>query len=392
VKDRQSLTIFIVVIVALLLVGFFCYTQLEIVPATTWQRASKEARANEYLALDRWLEGVGYTIRSASVGGVEAILKGPEKTIFIENSRFNWLNKERLLPWIEEGGRMIVSLDVPPSDSLGKFMETLGVKRIDSSLNSFYEDDSDDSKNPEDSDNSKNPNGSPSGNKLPEITKIPPVENPLYFDWQTSFAVMEETSIADRILLMGDKSGNIKLVKLELGKGWAVFTGKAYFLHNYGLNRGDHAALARELFLAENVGQNILFIRMLNGERHLLGNLAERGNPTAMAVSLALLIIAGFWMVIPSFGRYTAEPERPGKPLRERFLAEGRFLAKYRALGKYVEIYRRELEQRNRIRGIATSFSKAPLQEIPSAVLPLSLGEFIKEQALLSKQLEELNS
>jgi len=360
--------------IALLLVGAFCYTQLEIVPATTWQRASKEARTNEYLALDRWLEGVGCTIRNASVGGVGAVLKGPEKTVFIENSRFNWLNKEQLLPWIEEGGRLIVSLDVPPGDSLNKFMETFGVKLIDRSRNTLFEDDEDDPENPDQAS---------SGNKTSEIIKIPPKEDPLYFDWQTSFAVTEETSAADRIFLMGDKSGNIKLVKLELGKGWMVFTGRALFLHNYSLHRSDHAALARELFCAENSGQDILFIRMMNGERHLLGNLAERGNPTALAVSLALLIVAGFWMVIPSFGRYKPEPERPGKPLRERFLAEGRFLAKYHALGKYSEVYRRELEQRNRSRGIDVKF--------PPAVLSISLGEFIKEQELLSKQLEELN-
>jgi len=354
--------IFIVVLVALLLVGAFCYTQLEIVPATTWQRASKEVRANEYLALDRWLESAGCGTRSAAVGGVEAILKGPEKTVFIENSRFNWLNKEQLLPWIEEGGRLIVSLDVPPSDSLGGFMETLGVTRIEYS---YYEDESDDRKNADDL-----------------IIKTLPEENPVYFDWQTSFVVTEETS-ADRILFMGDKYGNIKLVKIELGAGWAVFTGKTYFLQNYSLQRSDHAALARELFLSDGVAQDILFIRMLSGERHLLGNLAERGNPTALAVSIALLIIAGFWMVIPSFGRYKPEPERPGKPLRERFLAEGRFLAKYHALGKYSEVYRRELEQRNRSRGI-----EAPL---PPAVLSITLREFIKEQELLSKQLEELN-
>jgi len=376
VKDRQSLTVFIVVMIALFLAGIFCYTQLEIVPATTWQKASKEARANEYLALDRWLEGLGHTIRSASVGGVEAVLKGPEKTIFIENSRFNWLNREQLLPWIEEGGRLIVSLNVPPGDDLREFMETFGVKLLDASPNSFYEDDSDDAENPEDSDDI--------------ITKLPPMENPPDFDWDVSFAVAEKTSAADKFFLMGSKYGGIRLVKLELGLGWVVFTGEAFFLNNYGLHSSENAALARELFLADGSEQNILFIRMLSGERHLLGNLAERGNPTALAISIALLIIAGFWMVIPSFGRCKAEPERPGKPLRERFLAEGRFLAKYRALGKYSEVYRRELEQRNRSRGIETPLSGNPLPENPSAVLPLSLGEFIKEQELLSKQLEEL--
>jgi len=370
VKDRQSLTIFIVVMVALFLAGAFCYTQLEIVPATTWQRASKEARANEYLALDRWLESIGCTIRSASVGGVEAILKGPEKTIFIENSRFNWLNKEQLLPWIKEGGRLIVSLDVPPGDSLSAFMETFGVKQIDRSHNSFYTEDSDD------------PDQGSSGDKPPAIIEIPPEEDSPSFDWSMSFAVTEETSAADRIFFMGNKYGSIKLVKLELGKGWVVFTGKTYFLHNFDLHDSGHAALARELFCAGDSEPNILFIRMLSGERHLLGNLAERGNPAALAVSIALLVIAGFWMVIPSFGRYKPEPERPGKPLRERFLAEGRFLAKYRALGKYSEVYRRELEQRNRSRGIEAS--------LPPAVLSITLGGFIKEQELLSKQLEEL--
>ena len=38
--------------------------------------------------------------------------------------------------------------------------------------------------------------------------------------------------------------------------------------------------------------------------------------------------------------------EKPGKPIRERFLAEGRFLKSYSALNLYSETYMKEIKRR----------------------------------------------
>ena len=100
-------------------------------------------------------------------------------------------------------------------------------------------------------------------------------------------------------------------------------------------------------------------------------------------------------MTLPSFGRYRPAPEKPGKPLHERFLAEGRFLKKNLALGKYIECYEKEIEQRNRIKGIVPAAASMQLSSgtnAADAVLPLreiSFPQFIKEQKILTEQLKK---
>jgi hypothetical protein len=148
-------------------------------------------------------------------------------------------------------------------------------------------------------------------------------------------------------------------------------------------------SLTAELFFSADKS-GVLFIRGLSGDRQLLGNLAERGNPAALGISIALLIIAGFWMAIPVFGRYRPTPEKLGKPLRERFLAEGRFLKKNRALGKYIETYKKELEHKNRSRGIVSG-ADSSAADSASAEQAITFAQFIKEQKSLTEQLEKLN-
>jgi hypothetical protein len=46
--------------------------------------------------------------------------------------------------------------------------------------------------------------------------------------------------------------------------------------------------------------------------------------------------------VIPLFGRPQRDDERPGKPLRERFLAEALFLKRFGALESYLAFYVKE--------------------------------------------------
>jgi hypothetical protein len=408
-KDRQSLMVFFVILGVLFLAGILCYTQLEIVPDTVWEAPSREARTNQYLALERWLVQLGYGVRAVSVGSVETVLQGPEKTVYIENSQFNWADKDQLIPWLFGGGRLIVSLNASSDGRLAEFMETLGgIQEIHRWMYTDDEEQVDDTGE----DDGEEKNG---GDKEDQyaITKIQPQENPPSFSWATRFKVnrqniqndsglgdseqgdlcLGDSGLGDRVLVMGDEYGAIKLVKVELGKGWAVFTGEANFLYNFYLDHSENANLAGELFFAQGnqevlqpagTGAGILFIRMMSGKRHLLGNLAERGNPLALAVSLTLLVITGFWMAVPVFGRFRPEPERPGKPLRERFLAEGRFLAKYHALGKYIDVYKKELEQQSRSRGIEVI--------LPPTVLSPGFADFIKEQQLLSEQLNHFQN
>ena len=190
----------------------------------------------------------------------------------------------------------------------------------------------------------------------------------------------------------------IVFVSLEMGKGSITVTGDVPFLYSTNLRKKPNAELAGTLFLNDPGG--VLLIRNAENEKHLFGSLAERGNPFALLVSAVVLAAAGFWMVIPLFGRFRHVPARPGKPLRERFLAEGRFLLKYGALDKYLSVYGAELEQRRRVRGTGTvpdevsvntaAGTKGTTGAAKTARKKPSLRDFMKSQAEYIAGLEEL--
>ena len=361
----------------ILLTGIFCYTWLEIVPSTRWEGPSREVRANQYFALEKWLRESDRPLRTLSEGNMDTILKGPEKIIFVEASRFTW-NKdlEMLIPWLREGNRLIISLDTYLNYRLKDFMGLLGLKTLN------YDDNEE--------------NAFISETKLSEEGSGEhenPAEN-IYFDSEISFIKSEtEESIAHEIYVI-NQYGKTKLVKYKIGKGELIFTGKANFLKNYSLRLNGNAKLASLLFFDEIPSltpheSGVLFIRSLSGNRHLFGNIAERGNPLAMLVSAVLLVIIGGWMVIPVFGRYKTTAEKPGKPLRERFLAEGRFLKKNHALGKYIETYEKETEQRKRSRGLPYT-SEASFGDSADREWSGTFNQFLRRQKTLIEQLEQL--
>ncbi|MCL1927595.1 MAG: hypothetical protein FWG07_02235 [Treponema sp.] len=376
-KDNQSLIVFLVILGIILIAGVFCYTQLEIVPSTRWEGPSREVRANSFYALEKWLEEFGQPVKTLTTGNVDTILNGSEKIIFLETSCFSWnKNPELLIPWLEEGNQLIISLDNYINYRLRDFMEFLDIATVSSYNYDETVDKTDtffiieEEKN-EDEDSSK--------------TKQ---EQSPYFDWHISFKRADpDAPLRYKTFVMNNNNGITKLVKFEIGKGSLIFTGTANFLKNYALHEKQNVDLAADIFLGNmpEDKQGILFIRSLSGNKgHLLGNLAERGNPAALIISLVLLIITGFWMVIPLFGRYRPAPEKPGKPLHERFLAEGRFLKKNHALGKYIEVYEKELEQKRRSKGIASAATNSLLKEI-------TFVQFLNNQKKLMEQLEELN-
>lgn len=385
VKDKQPFIVLSAALGIVILVGVFCYTQLEIVPSTRWESPSREVQANRFYALEKWLEAEGRPARHLSTGNLETIINATEKIIFVENSRFSWsYYPAALLPWIRNGGTLIISLDSYINFQLEELMKSLGVH-----ASSFYDygdiEDSGEETSTEETDNSAAEQDGEAANQTDEAEATPA------FDWSMSFKITAAENPADRTLVMSEDK-EIKLVKLELGKGALIFTGEAFFLSNYSLSEKANMDLAAELFFPKDKN-GVLFIRGLSGDRNVLGNLAERGNPAALIISLVLLIIVGFWMVIPVFGRYKASPEKPGKPLRERFLAEGRFLKKNHALGKYIETYKKELEQKSRSKGIVSGAPEdsAAVLDSDSQIKPITFAQFIKEQKTLSEQLEKLN-
>jgi len=376
-RGRQFPVVIAVISIVIILAVIFCFTQLEIVPDKRWVGPSRDVRGNSFYALYKWLEESGRPVITLSQGNPDTLLNTPQKTIFIEASCIRWRsNPSLLIPWLEEGRQLIISLDMDIDNKLEEFLESLGIKAV-TPTNEFFADDDEDG-------DMVDYSFIIEGDETEEQEKTP------YFDWSVSFIRTDPDTPLKYHAGVINSGGKTKLVRLHIGKGALILTGKANFLKNNSLREKQNVNLAAELFLSGYApeGESILFITQPGSERHIIGNLAERGNPTAMYISLCLLVIAGFWMSALSFGRYRPAAEKPGKPLRERFLAEGQFLKKNNALGKYISVYEKELEQRLRNKGIAgspkTDSAAETLQDI-------TFAQFLGRQKKLIEKLDSLN-
>jgi hypothetical protein len=309
---------------AFVLLGFLAYTFLEIYPRTRETRASREAMSNEYLALDRWLTQTGRPVRLENWGSPWKILEVPEKIVFIQASLFYWTESawEALKPWVEGGGALVVSLDTSwdkeETGGIESFLDALGIEGGWDGNSSWYYNEG----------------------------VRPDFDQAVIFNGDS----LRETYSEGEFVTMDDQKGLIRLVRVFRGQGSVTVTGRAYFLRTYNIKRDINARLAWYLFSMAESGElenpGVFFIRGPERIRSLWGRLADRGNFTFIIVSALVLLVIGFWMVIPGFGVLIKDDERPGKPIRERFLAESRFLKKYGALDAYRALYLREIKAR----------------------------------------------
>ena len=349
-----------------LLAGVFHFL-FEIVPVTKFVPPSREARVNEYLALDRWLESSGISLRTESSGDLAMISSAREKQIFIQSSLFRWTGEavDYLVQWVEEGGRLFLALDNAGTDNSGY------------KASGFYGDD----------------DGIPMslleefGIEVDTETAASGyrynADSPGY-DRSIAFEISDEVP-QDEALAFRDWSGVTRLVQVKRGKGTLTVTGRPSFLLSTRLGRAPNARLAWALFAANSApdkaspdkaapgeaasndvasgeaahgdaasgetqpgfaGTDWLFIRGTAKVRGLLGSLFRQGNLPVLLVSALVLLVIGFWTLIPMFGLVRGDYEKPGKSLRERFLAEGRFLKRYGALEYYRGVYTKEIKRR----------------------------------------------
>jgi hypothetical protein len=385
---RDKLLIGFAVTVAVLgLLAFTAWSLFEIYPDTKYVPPSREARTNDYLALDRWLINGGHKVRVEKSGDISLISRAPEKQIFIQSSLFRWTDEaiEYLVRWVEGGGTLFLALDsqtryggsYPNNDwdwddrDALLFLEEFGITADTGTPRQYHGYDS---------------------------------ESPSY-DRGTSFSLSDEYSdhaeaplneaLLDEALLMKDRSGIARLVLAKRGKGKLIASGPPYFLQSSNIGGAPDARLAWALFMADSgeagssetgPGDNAwFFIRGTRKTGGFWGSLFRQGNIAVILVSILVLLVIGFWTVIPVFGLVRGDSERPGKSLRERFLAEGRFLKKYGALEFYRQAYIKEIKRRlARKEGVTGEEETAgrvreilgpPLDERDSVLLARAFGE-----------------
>ncbi|MDR3200161.1 MAG: hypothetical protein LBT68_01770 [Spirochaetales bacterium] len=311
---RNRLLIFGLCAVILGLAAYGISETFEIYPKETWARPSREARINAYLALERWLEKTGHPVRIVSGG--EEFFPESEAVCVAQASRVDWKDTEKLLAWVMNGASLVVSLERAAdinTTGLADFLEFLGVRR-------------------------RTDAAAENRNSLSKDT--------IDFDKRLRLKPVKENPNRKRMICRKDSGGAIRLITVPLGKGSVTVCGVPRFMMSSRLLRdAENAALAWGLTGARDAANaGIVFLRGELTRENFYSGIRSHGELVFLIVSAVILIIAGFWMVVPVFGRPARDPERPGRPLRERFLAEGRFLKKFNALESYLDAYIQEIK------------------------------------------------
>jgi hypothetical protein len=322
--NRNYLIGFLVAVAVLSLVAFALYSLFEIHPMTRQFPPSREAKLNEYLALDRWLESYGISVKVENSAGFSVISAAEERHIFIQSSLFRWTDESARyrVRWVEEGGNLFIAMD-EPLDWIAKelilLLEEFGVRA--ETKRAFYRYDP---------------------------------ESPV-FDRNAAFEVFDQ---ADKeAVLLKDIEGITRLVQVKRGEGKLTVSGQSRFLFSENLSLAPNARLAWAIFAGARAypEDGWLFIRGKEQAHGFFGSLFREGNFSVLLASLFVLLAVSFWAVIPVFGLVKYDGERSAKPLRERFLAEGRFLKKHGALELYRQAYIKEIKRQLTIkRGLSS--------------------------------------
>jgi hypothetical protein len=373
-------------------------SQLELYPRLRYAPASREVRANSFYALEKWLGSSGHPVRSVYRAGFSPDpagfirgLSGREGIVFIESSLFFWDGAgESFLPWLREGGALILSLnpswDGELEGDLLDFFDSLGIRVEDeASLPDPEEDEAETGIGP----------GAGGPGETEEAAASP------LFHWRFRFSPAGERGVGRNTagkdaappVFIRDGRGLGRLAGLSLGKGSLTVIGLPLFMYNNNLGEEANARLAWDLTAGKTSAERpeILFVRAGRPARSLTGRLLERGNILPPLAAALFLILTGFWMLIPSFGIPRREnPEGGPRPIRERFRAEAEFLKKHRALGVYLEAYIREIEYRGRLRNRDTADLVEPVKAVLRSGKRLGRREAVRHLESLRDVLERL--
>jgi hypothetical protein len=290
----------------LALLALLAYKNLELYQDKVYSPPSREIRENNFYALEKWLNETGNDVRIEKQCTPEIISKIPETTAVVFATAGEWKDAQKFLnPWIERGNSLVICLDYYSTEindiNLHEFLSGFGIEAEIASGIYWGED-------------------------------IPDFSSYVYF-------TVENEAEAFTIK---DANGLIALAEVFQGKGTLTVTGYPHFMQNRYLEKEKNARLSWRLTGERAENKGVFFVRERQELNSIFGKIMEKGNLVPLGISIFLIIILGFWMVIPIFGLVFEEKQTNSRPIRERFAAEISFLKKFKSLSYYLEIYERE--------------------------------------------------
>ena len=311
---RIYITAAITLIIALLAVLFFNF--FEIFEYKDRIYPTREISRNSFYALEQWLNETGHPVRAENYFYSDRFSEIKEKVMLINSGVLYLGDAEKTTEWIERGNYLIIYIDHYSGNSeeeLKEYLLNFGVtyEYVQASF-------------------------SPAKIEDEQINEDLP---DLYS--RTAFNI----KIDNEFFAIKDNSGIIRLVEIKIGDGALTVTGAPVFMQNLYLKNEKNAVLAWRLTGARDNGSGVVFVypQYRQPSESMLETISKKGNLLPVFISAFLLIITGFWMVIPRFGLIFEEKQRVSRPISDRFLAEIQFLKKFNALNYYLSSY--DLEQ-----------------------------------------------
>jgi hypothetical protein len=420
-RAQNAIPLIFIIVVFLGIFAALFFSKFEFYRRPARTPPSGAAERNRYLAADIWLRKAGHPLRILSSGGADDLAKGAEKTAIVYSSSFDWDGAEQLDALLDSGYALALFIDDWGNEKARAFLErqALDYRIIE---DDDGEDDEDDGEYEDDAADYIEEEG---GSAEADADAAGSAEEPVFPDFDRAFfadsAGMLDEKRAAGFERMSDSEGETRLAGWQTEKSALFITGIPFFMRWDALqDREDGAIQPQNARLCWRISgaldpekKGILIIRSAaaaagNGRVEApRGGFWERffehrlGAPVIAAAFLTVL--AGFWMTLPSFGRWKPERVFPGIPIRQRFVTESRFFKKERALFVYLEPYSDAIRARYRAAGVEDDAeiirrlaADAALDEETAACLvfpaaaPISNGlDFEKYRALARRVLRQ---
>jgi len=311
-NKKIYITVIITFMIALIAFLFFLF--FEIYDYKDYIYPTREISRNSFYAMEQWLKETGHSVRSENSLYSSDFLDITEKIIIANSSVLDFIYKDRIIEWIKNGNYLVLHLDRYSSTSdeyMIAFLSDLGI--------TF------DYIQPSTSPNEEINNDEKTYEDFPDL------QTRIEFYINTDYEFYSLT----------DNFDSIKLVEIKIGEGAFTVTGTPLFMHNNYLDKEKNANFSWRLTGARDDGQGVLFVSPQGWQpsESFLEIIKSKGNLLPVIVSALLLIITGFWMVIPQFGLVFEEKQRVLRPISDRFSAEIKFLKKTNSLDYYLKFY-----------------------------------------------------
>ena len=320
--------------------GALAFSCFEIYPRKKYTPPSREVSADIFYAMEKWLKETGCYVKTIERFTPNMLEEIPEKVvIYAPEAKFpaSWDEAEKMLRWIERGGFLVICISGEAygmeqeneNQYLLDFLSNMGVAVELAQINF----------------NSKNVSEDEAARRILRRDRSSLSDQHPDFSARTGFKVEDEK----KNFTIEDEDGIIRLVEISIGSGALTVTGDPVFMYNHNLEKEANAVLAWRITGGRTEGGGVLFVRERIGPEYnsIFGAIMERGNLIPVIISAVILIILGFWMVIPVFGLVLHEKQFSARPIKDRFTAEIRFLKKYGALNHYLHVYKRGQKETN---------------------------------------------